>query len=284
MKKFLLGLATIAFVPMMTAQTNTSETPSGFYIGVNAGYNMPMSPRNVGFFGWNTWREGLVNFTRPNSGPDKFDDVPLSLGKGINFGMSIGYMFTENLGAELGANYLLGAETKSLQRNESGTDIIDQKISGKMVQLSPTFVLKGNYSQLNPYAKLGLVFGLGTKVTYEENEIFNNQPYDFIQVADGGTPVGFTGAIGMDYNLKPNLSLFGELKAVSLSYSPQKAHVTKYTENGVDKLPTMTVRNKETEFLDSYTQSTANTEPWRANRINLPFSSIGLNIGVKYNF
>ena len=168
MKKILLGIAATAILSLqynVKAQTVSTPAGSGFYIDVNAGYNMPMAPQSVGFFGWNTWESGLVNFERTTT-EDKYDDVVLSLGKGANFGANIGYMFTKNLGAELGINYLLGSKSTAVQKRTDGTDIVNQEISAKIIQLSPTFVLRGNYAKINPYAKAGLVFGLGTKVKY----------------------------------------------------------------------------------------------------------------------
>ena len=80
--------------------------------------------------------------------------------------------------------------------------------------------------------------------------MWNNQKYDFEQEADGGTPIGFTGALGLDFAVKPNLTFFSEIKAVNLTYAPEKAHVTKNMANGTDMLPTMSNYNKETEFLE----------------------------------
>ena len=245
-----------------------------------------MASQNVGYFGYDVWENGIVNYTDMSGSGDKVDDVLMSFGKGGNFGIGIGYMFTKNLGAELGANYLLGSTTKSAQKESDGSYVINQAVSAKQIQLSPMVVLKGNYAKINPYAKLGVLLGVGSKVTYEEDQLWNNNVYSIKEELDGGTAVGVTGAIGMDYAVNNKISLFGEIKANSLTYKPEKGSVVSATYNGEDDLGDWSNFYKETEFSDEYTEPTTfnPSAPRVMSRLTLPFSSIGVNLGMRFHF
>jgi hypothetical protein len=71
-----------------------------------------------------------------------------------------------------------------------------------------------------------------------------------------------------------------------MSYAPNKSEITESKFNGVDILPNMTIRDKQTEYSDSYTDdnnSSSNTSvPRKSTKQNIPFSSIGVNLGIRY--
>jgi hypothetical protein len=91
---------------------------------------------------------------------------------------------------------------------------------------------------------------------------------------------------GANYKLNDKISLFGEIRIISLAYAPNKAEVTESKSNGVDMLPNMTIRDKQTEYSDNYTDdnnSSSNTSaPRKSTKQSLPFSSIGFNLGIRY--
>lgn len=279
----MLAVAQNAHAQMITTAQTMPAAGTGFYVDVHGGYNLPMATQNVGYFGYYTYGQGIMNYEYNPSGADRVDDVLLSLGKGANFGVNLGYMFTKNLGAELGVNYLMGAEYTASQKG-SGNNVINQTLSAKMLQISPTVVLRGNYSQLNPYAKFGVLIGAGSKVTYVEDERYGSSTYYTKQELEGGTPVGFTGALGLDYAINSQFSVFGELKANSLTYSPEKGNVVVANYNGEDDLQYWDVADRQTVFSDDFELNSDPDQPTQASRLALPFSSIGLNVGVRVKF
>ncbi len=102
-----------------------------------------------------------------------------------------------------------------------------------------------------------------------------------------GMPVGFQGSLGTLYKINEKFSLFAELDLISLSYAPKKGEYTKFVANGADVLSSMSVENKEIEFVDSFTNtgvSSPSTQPSKSPVIPFSFSSIGLNIGLQYHF
>lgn len=82
--------------------------------------------------------------------------------------------------------------------------------------------------------------------------------------------------------------LFAECAANCQNWAPTKGELTKSMQNGVDQLPNMDKVDKEVEFVNSYTEgsNTVNNpnEPTTELKFFMPFSSIGLNIGIVMRF
>jgi hypothetical protein len=243
----------------------------GLYVTANAGYGFGINKSMIADL-----TETATTYTH--------DQKSLSFGKGINLGGAVGFMFNKNMGAELGLSYLIGGKSKStgtyLDRTEEST------YSGKMFKINPSFIFTSGAGKFNPYAKMGLVVGFGFfnheySVNYTTGDVdLTNYKYN------GGIALGFSSALGATYKLNNNLSLFGELSLISLSYSPEKMTVTKATNNGIDVLPGITTYDKETDFVDSYTVSRTpapidDTKPRQTLKVPFPFGSFGFNVGIR---
>ncbi|WP_312075113.1 outer membrane beta-barrel protein [Chryseobacterium sp.] len=259
---------------------NTSQTPSGkgFYIAVNGAYNLPVNTKGSPYF--------YANNEVYQPGTNPVEVVPFSLGKGPSVGIDIGYMFTQNIGAELGVDYLFGSQTTFREtETQFPTYTADQNICGKMLQFKPAMVFAAGSGNVKPYAKAGVVIGVASKITSEYEIRDTNYSSDYYEEYTGGVAVGFHGALGLDYALNNKMSVFGELTAVGLNYSPDKGEVTRAVENGQDYLNELTVNDREIEFVNS-TDGTAQTsnQPRKELKFSAPFSNVGLNIGFKYHF
>ncbi len=104
---------------------------------------------------------------------------------------------------------------------------------------------------------------------------------------DEGIPIGFQGSLGGLYKINDKISLFGEMDLISLSYSPEKGSYTKFEKNGVDVLSSMAVQSREVEFVDSFSTSAtppSSNQPSKTPVVPFSFNSIGLNVGVQYQF
>ncbi len=319
MKKIFYTIVFFAIlgVTLLHAQTPVPTQIKGFYMSAHGGYNLGIANEKVGFFGQNVVGIHNINENNTVSNPE---EAPFSFGEGINAGVAIGYLFNDKFGAELAVNYLAGSKTTTKQEYtiKSTYRNFDQDISAKMIQISPLIVMKGKSRDFTPYAKAGAIIGLMPKITYNEKgyvevapiievgpvlnpvgpavnpvgpvlnpvePVLNNvSNYESSQEASGKFSIGIVGIAGVDYAIKRNMSLFTEIRAVGLNYSPEKATLTKYQIDGVDQLATLNTFNKETEFTDNSTSSKDLTQPRQVEKIKLPFSSIGLNFGFKYSF
>jgi hypothetical protein len=156
-----------------------------------------------------------------------------------------------------------------------------------MLRFIPSVVIASGFEGINPYAKFGLLIGTGSFfMDGDENDdgdiTVENWKYN------GGFALGLNSAIGAMFTINDNISIFGEIDMVNLSYAPTKAELTEASLNGVDQLPTMTTREKETEYVDSYTFDSANpvsdSEPAKEVKFKMPYGSVGLNVGLKISF
>ncbi len=200
-----------------------------------------------------------------------------SFGQGLKFGATGGYMFSPNVGAELGFLYLIGNsfEGGSTSTNSTATD----KRSGSGFMIAPAIVIAGSGTVM-PYAKAGIVFGF-LKVKNESSgssTIGQTQSRsEFAAEETGGVAIGFAGGVGVVFASGSQLNFFAEVAMVNMAYSPSQAELTKSTLNGVDQLPT--IPNKKVEFKESYNSTEQNV----ALAVREPFGSIGVNVGVRVN-
>jgi len=265
----------LLIITMFLFMANNSSA-QGAYVNLNLGYAFPL--------GAGTMEDGY-NFSFDENS-STYELVCFSLGKGMNFGGTFGYMFNKHVGAELGLSYLLGAKVKFQdQYNESITDI---SYASNMFRFIPSIVIAAGTENINPYAKFGVVIGVGCiTMEYEDNGSGGDTEMLTAKL-NGGAAVGINGAVGAIFELSDNISIFGELNAISMSYGPKKGEVTEATYNGVDELGDMTTREKEIEFVKKYTYDYDNPPPESQPRQELkhyfPFGSFGINAGVVLTF
>ncbi len=247
----------------------------GAYANLNIGYGFKSSSQNIS--GFNNYSSNGGNSLR------HYEQINLSLGQGAQLGGALGYMFNPNIGMELGLNYLIGARVSATRSNNNG--YTDYHYWANQFRINPTIVLATGMDKINPYAKFGVIVGIGS-VNQEINDFDNNDIENILIKSNGGTAVGFNSAIGALFNIKDKVNLFAEISLINLSYAPSKSLITKDEVNGVDRLPFMTTSQKEGEYVDSYTYDPNNPRPDSIPSLSLktkiPFSSIGFNIGLRF--
>src|SRR6056297_436541 len=271
-KKILMVLA-ISFV-------SSSMFAQGAYVSLNAGYGLGTSKTSVENYG----------FTNYTSNPDSYtsEQIFLSLGSGITVNGAFGFMFNENLGAEVGVSYLLGSETEAEDIYSSGDGVSTYTISSNMLRVAPSLVFSTNMGGFRPYAKFGVLIGKGT-IDFA-NEYTSSTGDESITEVElkGGMSFGLNAAVGALFTLSDNMSLFGEINMDNMNYSPTEGEVTKATYNGESQLDNMTTREKEIEYVDSYTYDYTNppsdSEPSKELKHQFPYGKIGFNFGVRIGF
>jgi len=256
------------------------------YASINAGYGLKMGTQSM-FSDYN------YNSTNGHSISTR-KAIDVSFGKGFCFGAAFGYMLTKNIGGELNVSYLVGGKTKSKFSSttvETGLTTTfrtsDESVSANMFRIIPTIVIAAGLEKFDPYAKLGLIIGMGS-MKFENNVNDNGDVSVTKNKMYGGVALGLSSAMGVKYNINDMMSVFAELNMVSLSYAPKKGKTTEYKINGIDQLPTMTTNEKETKFVKETTSDSSSpilaSEPSESTRQKWPFSSLGLNLGFRINF
>jgi hypothetical protein len=276
MKNNFKKLAVIAGIFALSQNVN-AQTEKGFYVGVNAGY-----AANVGGTTNLAEQFELYNSQELPGGNQSIEIKKVGLGKGFNFGITAGYMFNKNIGAELGVNYLMGGKSEFTETYLDGTNIT-KDIKGKMLQFKPTLVLTAGYSKINPYAKFGLTFGQASaEATYSERQGTNT--FNMTREFEGGMSLGFHSGLGLNYAITSKLTLFGEILYTGVTFRPETATVTSATEDGENVLPFLDASESQTEFVDEFiTGAPFNSNaPSKQPKIDMPFNNLGLNVGVKF--
>lgn len=265
MKKFTsFKLIMVVVISLFT----TNLFSQGAYVALNLGYGLGASSQNIGTY----------NSTSTNK-----EQVNVSFGQGLNIGGTFGYMFNKNVGAELGISYLIGGSSTMQHSYTSSTT--DYTFSASMLRFNPSVVLVTGLEGINPYAKFGFLIGTGS-ITEEVNNTSSGMIAFTKTKLNGGMALGFTASIGAMYNLSDNMSLFGELTMINMSYAPTKGEITEATLNGTDQLPNMTNNDKLTDYVDSYNPSISipSSQPDQQLKQKSPFSSFGINVGVRIGF
>jgi len=256
----------------------------GAYVNFNAGYGASMSSQTMG-----------ANYTSNSSSSSISSTTEIvsgTLGKGLNLGAALGYMFNENVGAELGLSYLLGSPTTttSTTTTSTGKSTNESTESAKMFRINPSLVVAASGKKMSPYAKFGVVIGSGS-ITDENSskDTEDNSSSTETWVYDGGMALGLSSALGATFELSDKMSFFGELNMINLSYSPTRGELTEWSINGVSILSDLPAGAKEIEFVES-TSSSSNdpapdaTKPSKQLKTSHAFGSFGLNIGLRINF
>ena len=270
MKKVIISLCIVlGSVAFVNAQ--------GLYVKLQPGYGFGMAS---GDFGSNSVSTTSISGTITTN-----ELVSSSFGKGFNLGLNIGYMLGEHVGIELGIGYNFGGSIELTSQNINPTTNVTNTdtYSSHQFRLNPALVITtGGTEGLSPYAKFGLVLGLGTKVTDEWKTTANasTQTVEFT----GGMPLGLNGAFGVNYHLSSSMAIYGELEVISMSYAPSTKTITASTDNaGVNDLSSYTI--KEWTLVDKTTSNTAIVTPSTEQQtFHVPFSSFGINVGIRMSF
>ena len=279
---------TILFVSLLFACIFSTPIvfSQGIYFSGNLGYAGAMAARNMSEF-------IMYNYSYDiDSDISTYEQVKISLGKGINLGGTLGFQFSSNLGVEVGLSYLYGVKYTAQGNLYSNTVdyTTDYTISSKMFRVNTSVVVSAGREKLNPYAKAGMIVSRG-KVIFELDDFAdftsgNDYESHLVQQFDGGFAFGFTAGFGVEFKVAEKIAFFGELNLISSSYSPKKAEITLLEDDGEDLLPDMEVSELEVEFVDSYETDGdwPDNEPSKQLKQYFPLSSFGPNLGLKISF
>lgn len=302
-----LSISLILFLNFIGLSSAVAQ--EGFYIGLSGGYAGALDKGEIynfftdvndsqfqdgnligiGNFKTNTGQ--MFNFTKNIAGSESTELLRASYGKGAEIHLKTGYMFTKHVGAELMVSYLFGSKIQSSYRDfntdPSKPHLLDITSSARMLSFTPSLVLSAGLDRkVYPYMKLGAVIGL-PKITSTLQGKFPNliiyPEIDFESETTQGIALGASGAFGLNYSITDKIFLFGEVHVVALSWRPKKEKITQY-------LVDLGIGPKDSiGFLD-FTEFNYEKETKAPNPGNIletpshPFSSVGANMGVMYNF
>jgi hypothetical protein len=217
--------------------------------------------------------------------------VPVGLGTGFNGSVSFGYMFSKYIGIDLTVGEFIGLPTTgdSVVHLMGGTQA-NIKLVGYLFSITPGVVISAGLDKVNPYARFGLQIGaLPIMLARYSSENASVNPPATTKMTNGyygGVALGYTATGGCEFNINKLINLFVELTFAHSTWSPSYSEIIEYTVNGQDKLSTLTVHQKQTDFRDKIrvNATTSDDTPKQALRKTVPFSTASVNFGIKFKF
>jgi hypothetical protein len=225
------------------------------------------------------WTGNFATNSFDYAGDDGNEFFNVGWGRGLNVGASIGYQFNDYFSADLGLGYLLGLNRTIETTNETAgvTTTTEDVYSSGFFQIVPSVTVGAFANDLAPYARFGLLLGLGsggiestTTNSVNSDEAVNTTTYT------GGMAMGFQGAFGIRYNVSESFGIYAELVSNNWSYNPSSMEVeSSVTASGI------TVEASETyDLVDDLDGITAEERP----DIRAGLNSLGFNVGVSLSF
>ena len=272
----IIGAAGVTFLIGFNSQAQ------GFYAKAGAGFNFGIGSRN-----------GEKTTIARTQNPQDFtvqtieqaEWVKVNFGKGLTGNGAVGYMFNEQLGAELELSYLAGGKNETYFENTNqysslGTDstILAAKSYARMLMLQPSLIISTDLSEkLDLYGKFGIVISRGHIMS--SSALSGDQDVETEGRYEDGWGFGFQAALGLTCALGEQYALFSEVRMSNLSYTPTNFHLLKKTDSGEDITATLP---QDTPLEDDYTN--VNGQRNVGLKASYPFSHVGISIGLRYNF
>ncbi len=283
------------FLAVLVTYTGSGQS---IYFKAGAGYGVPIAATSIGE---NYFRSQIYNGNISTS-EDVTESVSGSYGAGVDLNFAFGYEFNENFIFELDMQYMMSNKLKTYD-NYTYEDISDplnpysdvdnSKIvtSAKGLFFNPSVVFSAGFGKAAPYARFGFVLG-SPQITGHRSSYYNGDGIDSTETAwkeTKGISFGFQGAVGMNWKLNEWLDLYTELNFISMTYYPEEYNLTKSIHSDgytiTDNLPNLTVNQKQIIYKKKYDlyASVPQTEPSVALRSGNPFSSLSVQVGIKFS-
>jgi hypothetical protein len=236
---------------------------------------------------------GINGSEAANGNSFAIEQKPASFGSGFSANLAGGYMITRHIGIELGVHAILSPAKYTYSGYDPAypsftrTHVTEIK-ADLPVYIIPAVVLTTG-DELKVYGRAGLVLPVSDKMVVTETyagSLPGMTTDVFTTKIENRFGMGLQGAGGLAYVLNNHLSLWGEVSAISRNAYIKRSEITGYTQDGLDALPSYTTTQKVTEydFESSSEHPVLATEPNRQPTFSIPYSSIGLSVGVKYGF
>lgn len=289
------------FLTILIALFAINLTSAQFYIAPSIGYGIGSA--------------GILTGTSLNESQTKASNHYGSYGEGMTVQLRGGYFFNDTFGIELGVGYLQGADQNisSYEATDNGIDYTEGFAHGEAYGIN--IALAYNFNE-HFYGKIGMISKLGgkTEATFTSSTQTPLSPAGIAPIITEGVndyhgrlPLGFTGAFGYKHSLGGNWHAFAELEYLGINVKRDNSEFAKLSITtpeipagvvGPSAIPSMTwnlgdaplahpvfgtiAAPSEITYVDELPEP--NTDPSKALSSVVPYSSFGLNIGVRYTF
>ncbi|MEL7424627.1 MAG: hypothetical protein AAFN81_16685 [Bacteroidota bacterium] len=276
--KYIKGIILIAFI-LVSATAQLQIT-----VGVHIGSHSPFLQEEI--------RDG--NFESLVLGDSRLlnSSAKISYGKGTEYGIGIGYLTKKNLLFGIDISWLDGDEY-----NKTITFTISSEVethSGKSFRINPyvqSLIPLSTSEKFNVYTRVGALVALNNEIFITELEEKRNPAFgngQFEVRYSGGYSFGLVMGTGLCYRHTPSLMFQIGAKGVFQNYSPEQREVVSFISGGIDLYPSLTTRSRITEYVDEFILDVSapinESRPSKALKEFFPFSSLGIELAVRYIF
>lgn len=243
-------------------------------LDVDVGYGSKFNPKEI--------VDGSI-FINETNDSFIFQGLLHSFGEGYNYGIGLNYS-NESLRLGIFSSYLNGKEVDRIITTLSNKNITSYKSSMLRVGIEFGSSIKIKSNKL--YVMTGAYVGLFGKINRSfTDEIFYNNEFVFYS----GISTGIVNKIGYDININSNITISPEIKHFSETFIPRRGEIILYEVSGQDKLISLDYYSKHIEFVSVYNKAIDShfidrTKAQKQHFISFPYSSIGINIVIKYTF
>jgi hypothetical protein len=263
-----------------------------FYTRMGFGYAFPQAAQTLDMFG--EPYSGSASLTNNGNLISNYSIDKASLSSGVQGGLALGYMFNSHLGIELGIQ--AGLANTKYSFSETGLSYQSTYIYNESftqyaqfpLYLTPAIVLQTDIKSFTVYCRAGLVLPLNPSVIYNEVDNFvgagpngNNEVDKYSVEITSPFTLGFTGALGVSKEVYPHVSVWLESSLMSLSLFPDKVTYLNYYINGVNQVQGT---SQFIPFGFGGTNVNPSTQSGTQQTSMLPFSNLGIHVGVQYAF
>jgi opacity protein-like surface antigen len=294
MKKNLFLLGFIAFTMSVFGQTEKKES---WYFKLGGSYFVQAAATE---FPSVNGREPLKQVYENGVLVSK-ESITGSFGEGFRAGLSIGYRFTDRLGAEMGVNYYASNSKTMVETISQDVTVLQAKGQVRALDLAPALVLYlGKVKGFEPYTKVGIIVPVSGKLDIKTNAISNGAVIYREDVIKPNPTVGFLAALGTSYKISGKLAAFGEIEYRNFTVHGKDKEVTAYTYNGTDRLTLpeghplyVTTAERYTNYSDHLDRNSNNQEtnasgfdsskPTDDLSSYISISGVGLTLGLRYS-
>jgi hypothetical protein len=215
-----------------------------------------------------------------NRTPDEMKIVNWSFGGGIVPQLGLGYMMNEYFGFELNASFLMGNYLTWKEEDSTGIVAYCERSTGVFISPKLLFIYPNTGHRLRPFANFGLTVSTGAKLKQIWTATYSSGDYRKVHEYKTRMAVGFNSALGCAYRLNKSLDLWVSAEGIMLAPALKSGKLTAYTINEVDQMPSLNPSSTSWNYVNKK-DPTSSTDYLTAKR---PFSSIGVNVGVRFNW
>lgn len=226
-----------------------------------------------------------------------------TVGEGIKASITVGYMFNPYIGAELTVSYFHGSKTL-IGRLRSPQGNSEENVYLRGFDVAPGIILTPNFKKVNPYTRLGFIFPVSGDLTIEtvaKKVNGGGAGTDILVEAKSKVKsefsMGYYGAIGVNFSIKNNISIFVEVEFKNLSIKSNSAKIEEYSTTAItngqsqlvpgQQLADLTVYQSQFDFTNNYNQSAIlapnQNEPRKIPTQYVNTSGTGINLGLRFS-